>query len=1043
MIGVYTGRHGELNLESDIIEQLTKSGWDKNIIKNPTHKDLENNLRQIINENNIDRLGSSTKLTDGEFAQVMEKINSVALNPVAANVLLNGKKITIKSEIERKGYQAQNEIYLDIFNPVEVAGGKSRYQIVEQPVFETSSQYNDRRGDLMLLINGIPVIHIEMKASGHDVGEGIAQIQKYMNEGVYKGLFGMVQVFFVMTPEDCVYFANTFPKINEAFVFHWGDENNHAIHDWQKLISGSNQVLSIPEAHHLVGYYTSASIRKDSQGNILNMNDGTLMVARSYQVHAIRNILKRVNIQRWDTHAPLGGYVWGTTGCGKTFTSYKSGQLITDKNYADKIVFVVDRIELSDQSYDEYNSFARDGEPIAKSQTTHELFKLLSDDNTKLIITSIQKLSRINEEKSKYIDQAKIDKINGKRIVFITDEAHRSQFGEMHERIKNTFTHALFIGFTGTPIFSENDKADGMTSETVFGKCLSVYSIASGIRDKNVLGFDPKMIKTFEDNDLKNAIACDKAKVKSVEEAKLDKEKWKVYQKYYKLSMLEIERLLPSTHYSEGISGRNHRQAVVDDILKNWDRLSNAGGEIRFHALLATSSIPEAIEYYRLFKNTDLKVTALFDPNVHGDSDNVIKKEQALVEIVDDYNKMFGTGKIINRDADPSLKQFKSDITSRLAHKGAYKHIKPEEMLDIVIVVDQLLTGYDSKYINTLYLDKVLDTDGLIQAISRTNRILDFDEKPWGIFRYYRMPYTMEKNIEEALRLYCEGGENGIAVVSSIEENLVSANNIYADIKRIFDNAGIDDFMRLPKMEADNQKFKILFRRLAQTINGMRLQGMNWKSDDDEYVKQLEVCRKWIDNRTRIFDVLYMRYKDLMPARSELQDIKTGRLGYNLMADLSEVEKEKIDEDYLEQHFRQIIPTLIGDFDEIEKDMAITAFENQLATLSTNHQKYAHDIIEDIRNGRLKVGKKTLRELIAEYINNAENQAIKSFAESYGLDEKALSKIYHMSGNPDMEISNLLELCDKTVAEKAFECKWLKARGKLNAKIREFIAERP
>ena len=1038
MIGIYTGKHGELNFESDLIEMLGQVGWDS-VIKHSTHKDLEDNLRQIINENNIDKLGTNTQLTDGEFAQIMDKINSFCVSPVAANVFLNGKQVVIQSEIDRPRYHRQDEIYLDIFDPVEIAGGKSRYQIVEQPIFDTATAFNDRRGDVMLLINGLPVIHIELKASGHDLDEGISQIQKYMNEGVYKGLFKLVQVFFVMTPEDAVYFANPYPVINKAFVFHWGDKQNKAIHDWQQLVHGPSQILSIPEAHQLVAYYTCASIKKDSNGCIENLNTGVLMTARSYQVNAIREIMRRVKDQKWGNHNPLGGYVWGTTGCGKTLTSYKSGQLVTDRNFADKVVFVVDRVELSDQSYDEYNSFARDGEPIIKSKTAYDLFKLLGNDKDRLIITSIQKLSRINEEKSKYVDKAAIDKINNKRIVFITDEAHRSQFGEMHERIKNTFINALFIGFTGTPIFSENGKADGLTSEIVFGPCLAVYSIASGIRDKNVLGFDPKMVKTFADSDLKDAIACDKAKVKSVSDAKADKDKWKIYQKFYNLSMLEIEKLLPAAHYSEGISGQNHRRAVVNDIISHWDLLSNAGGSIRFHALLATSSIPEAIEYYRLFKNTDLKVTALFDPNVDNNSDKVIIKEQALIEIVDDYNKMFGTGNVINRDADPSLKSFKSDITARLSHKGAYKNISDADMIDIVIVVDQLLTGFDSKYINTLYLDKVLDTDNLIQAISRTNRVLDFDEKPWGIFRYYRLPYTMEQNIIQALKLYCEGGEDSGAIVGSIDDNLALANKTYDEIKRIFDNAKIQNFMSLPKMDSDCQKFKSLFKTLVQTINGMKLQGMDWKSDSDKYVKQLEVCKKWIDNQTRLFDILYMRYKDLMPARNSSQDIKTGRLGYDLMANLSEVEKDKIDADYLEQHFKQVIPTLVGDYDDLEKQAAIDEFSTQLAALSVEQQKYALVIIDDIREGKLDVDDRTLRELIAEYQTNAENQTIIDFANKYGLDVAILHKIYHTDGNHDMDISRLCETCDKSTVESVFNTKWLLARAKLNKAIKEFV----
>ena len=1034
MIRNYTGKNGELNFEADIIEKMLTTGWSE-VIKNPTHEDLKQNIKQIINENNVSKLGSNTLLTDSEFDQIMDKINSDCTTPVAANVFINGKQVAIQSEIQRENYRVGDEIYLDIFDPVEVAGGKSRYQIVEQPIFKTSSKYNDRRGDIMLLINGIPVIHIELKASGHSLDEGVSQIQKYMNEGVFKGLFSLIQVFFVITPEDAIYFANSFPTLNPAFMFHWGDESNRPIYDWQQLITGKNQILSIPEAHQLVGYYTTASIEKDSNGCIENINNGILMVARSYQVHAIRNIMRRVKAHTWGVHDPLGGFLWGTTGCGKTLTSFKAGQLVVDKNFVDKVVFVVDRIELSDQSYNEYNNFARDGEPIKKARNTHELYKLLLNDKDRLIITSIQKLARINEDKSNYVSAADITKINNKRILFVPDEAHRSQFGEMHERIKNTFINAMFIGFTGTPIFSQNDKANGLTSETVFGKCLAVYSIASGIRDKNVLGFDPKMVRTFKDSDLKNKVACDKAKVNSVTEAKQDPEKWKIYQKYNKLPMIDIEKLIPKSQYKT----QEHHQAVVDDILANWDSLSNAGGTIRFHALLATDSIPEAIQYYKRFKDTKLKVTALFDPNLNGDSQSVIEKEKALIEIVDDYNQMFGTGAIINRDADPSLKSFKTDITGRLAHKGAYKNITEADMIDIVIVVDQLLTGFDSKYINTLYLDKVLDTDGLIQAISRTNRVLTFEEKPWGIFRYYRQPYTMEQNIKEALKLYCEGGEDSGAIVSDIDANLAEANRLFTEIKAIFDHAGIQDYDCLPKMDADCQKFKQLFKDLTCTINGMKLQGMDWKSDTDPYVVQLAVCAKRIDNTRRLYDILCKRYQDLFRGRNDQTFPFTEKAAYNLAANLSEVEKEKIDADYLEKNFKQMVPVLLSDIEEMEKDAAIKAFSAQLATLPIEQQKFAHIIMDDIRNGKLEVRDKTLRELIAEYQAIETNQKIVAFSKQYGLDETILHKIYRQTGNHDIEIGKLRDTCnvDQVMAE--LGCSKLNAKATIVAAIKEFI----
>lgn len=1030
----YTGSRGELKFEADFVKMLTEVGWDENIINRPTHKDLEKNLRNILNENNVDKL-EDIPLTDGEFSQIMEKINGCT-TPVSANILLNGKEITIKSEIIRKKYNVGDEIYLFLFDPIQVAGGKSRYQIVEQPIYEAEGQYAGRRGDVLLLVNGLPVISIELKASGVSIDEATNQIQKYMNENAFRGLFNLIQVFFIATPEDIRYFANTKPVIKKEYIFHWGDIFNKQINDWKKLVKGENQILSIPEAHQLVSYYTTAYIGKDSEGRIENVNSGYLMVARSYQVYAIRNILRRVKNQTWGTHDPLGGYVWGTTGCGKTLTSFKAGQLIVDKNYADKVVYVVDRNELNEQSYSEYMAFSRDGEPIKKTENTHVLFKALMGSSDRLIITSIQKLSNLNEDKSGYVNKDNLNKINSKRIVFITDEAHRSQFGEMHEYIKNTFTNAVFIGFTGTPIFGENEKKGGLTTEAIFGKCLSTYSIVSAIRDKNVLGFDPKMVRTFDDNDLKRAIACKKANVSSEEEAKKDKEKAAIFYKYLKNTpMIEIEKELPSGQYDCD----EHRKAVVADIVKNWSSLSYAGDEKKFHALLATTSIPEAIEYYHLFKNTELKVTTIFDASANSNTTGTLNKDTAVAEIVDDYNKMFGTGTIINRSADPTLKTFKADVIARLSHKVPYTNIKESEMIDLVIVVDQLLTGFDSKYVNTLYLDKFLETDNLIQAISRTNRVLDFAVKPWGVFRYYRRPYTMSVNIHEALKLYCEGGEDSGAIVSDIEDNVKKANELFVEIDKIFKNAKIDNFMSCPKNAVDALKFQKTFRELMQVVNGMKLQGMNWKSDNDEYVNRLDVCNKWLDGNTRLYDILMQRYEDLKPVKNTNTNTNN-RLGFSLSASLSEVEKEKIDADYLEKNFKQVVPVLMGDYENEEKEKKIEDFKLQLGVLSEEQQKFANIIIEDIKTRKLTNVNKTLRELIAEYQANEETKKIKDFANEYGLDEEMLREIYKKDDVSDIAINNILENYDEEKVLTKFGKNKLIAKSKLRTEICEFIA---
>ena len=1052
----YTGKNGELNFEKDLVSELIKVGWEKEVIKEPTEGDLIENWRKIIYDNNKVKL-NDIPLSDYEMGQIMEYIKLNCNTPVKANLFINGKNVCVKRDSDSKDTEhAGKEVYLNIFDPVEIAGGRTRYQIVEQPVFKTSSKFNDRRGDIMLLINGMPVIHIELKASGVSLEQATNQIQKYAKEGVFTGLFSLIQVFFAITPEDAVYFSNPgdYSKYNSAFFFHWGDKENKIIKDWRQLCRGENSILSIPEAHQLIGYYTVAS--KDID---------TLMVVRSYQYHAIKAILQRVKRQKWGNHEPLGGYIWCTTGGGKTLTSFKAGQLIIDKCMADKVVFVVDRVELNNQSLEEYNSFQREGEEVQETVTTDDLFVKLKSNKSKdaLIVTSIQKLNRINDEAVKD-KKSDLEYIKSKRIVFIIDEAHRSQFGLMHEKVKNTFVNALFIGFTGTPIFSENDK-EGFTTESVFGKCLAVYSIADGIRDNNVLGFDPKAIKTYKDEDLKEEISLKKCNAKDKAEAKANPDKYRIYRKYKTLDMITtydkdynkvegIEDLIPTKQYDCD----NHRNTVVDDILLNWDVLSVGEKGTKFHAILATTSIQEACAYYKLFKDKkcNLKFTALFDPNIDNNGKSAFDKQDALIEIVEDYNKMFNQH--FDRNSDPNFKKFKKDIVSRLAHKKQYKYMNTKgdkETLDLVIVVDQLLTGFDSKFVNTLYLDKVIEKDNIIQAISRTNRVYDNEEKPFGIFRFYRKPYTMQVNLEEALRLYCEGDTSGV-VVKNLEENIKEIDVVYTTISKIFEKNDIKDFCQLPDTDADCQKFKKEFSYLRSLMNSIKLQGFKWDTDCNTCVKSdicfdKDNCIYKLSFTQDTYKVMEMRFKDL---RHKKTGGNTGNisLGFDLESVKSEMAMEKIDEDYLESHFKKVVPIIVSDdVSENDKDNAIKDFETELPKLSIIQQKYARDIIFDIRKGVLKVEEdKTLMQYIQEYIEKDLNKTISDKADLFGLDKQLLKEIYLTSKNErELNEHNRFERLkngadmSKVVSyftnKEKKQCSSFAAKVKLDTELKEFI----
>ena len=484
----------EKDFEEALIELLSKKGWEKEVIKFPSEEDLIQNWANILFENNRerDRL-NDFPLTHTEIQQLVDQI--IALKtPFKLNEFINGKTVSIVRDNPDDKLHLGKEISLKIYDRMEIAAGQSRYQIVQQPIFKSKSALlNDRRGDLMLLINGMPVIHIELKRTGIPVSQACYQIEKYSHEGLFTGIFVLIQIFVAMNPEETVYFANPGRdgKFNKDFFFHWANVNNEPINDWKTI---GSSLLSIPMAHQLIGFYT-----------IADDTDGILKVMRSYQYYAASAISDKVSKIDWTQPNLLGGYIWHTTGSGKTMTSFKSAQLIADSKDADKVVFLVDRIELGTQSLKAYQNFSGSRVTVQGTENTDVLVNKLksSAPADTLIVTSIQKMSRIKEDGG--LKASDIQKMNSKRVVFIVDEAHRSTFGDMLITIKNTFPHAIFFGFTGTPILEENER-EMNTTATVFGNELHRYSIADGIRDKNVLGFYPYKVLTYADKDLRQEI---------------------------------------------------------------------------------------------------------------------------------------------------------------------------------------------------------------------------------------------------------------------------------------------------------------------------------------------------------------------------------------------------------------------------------------------------------------------------------------------------------------------------------------------------------
>lgn len=1029
----------ESDFEEALIKILSEKGWEKEVLKNYSEQDLLQNWANILFENNrdIDRL-NDYPLTDGEMQQILEQIKNLR-TPLKLNGFINGKSVSVIRDNPDDKLHFGKEVSLKIYDRREIAAGQSRYQIVQQPKFPTKSKIlNDRRGDLMLLINGMPVIHIELKKSGVPVSQAYHQIEKYSGEGIFSGLFSLVQIFVAMEPNETVYFANPGPdgKFNPDYYFHWADYNNEPINEWDKVAS---TLLSIPMAHQLIGFYTVAD---DS--------DGVLKVMRSYQYFAASAISDKVSKTKWESGNQLGGYVWHTTGSGKTMTSFKSAQLIASSKDADKVIFLMDRIELGTQSLKEYRGFADENESVQATENTGVLITKLksTDPADTLIVTSIQKMSNIKDEAGG-LKASDIEYINGKRIVFIVDEAHRSTFGDMLITIKTTFPKAIFFGFTGTPIQDENQKKKNTTT-TVFGNELHRYSIADGIRDKNVLGFDPYKVLTFKDKDVRKVVALEKAKAQTEEEAISDPLKSKVYYKYMDAGLVGmvghfdnkgdyikgIEDYIPNVQYQT----EEHTTTVVKDILENWVTLSHNS---KFHAIFATSSIPEAINYYRMIKEMkpELKVTALFDPNIDNGG-GVAFKEAGLVEIIEDYNERYGQDFTI-----PTFAKMKKDIAARLAHKKPYERIanEPEKQIDLLVVVDQMLTGFDSKWINTLYMDKVLLYENIIQAFSRTNRLFGPD-KPFGTIRYYRKPHTMERNINAAVKLYSGDKPLGL-FVQHLAENLKMMNELYEDISELFSNAGIENFEKLPSDISVCRKFAKDFKELNSYLEAAKIQGFKWEVTsytDDNTGENIEMA---FDEKTYL--VLVLRYKELSGGGGG----GTGDdVPYDLVGYITEIDTGLIDADYMNSRFEKYLKLLNLEGASAEAvEQAETELHKTFATLSQEEQKYANIFLHDIQRGDVAITEgKTLRDYITEYLSKAKDDQIHRVAVALGVDEVKLRTIMSLRLNSTNinefgRYDDLKKTVNKAKAKEYFE----KIEGtkiippKVNVKVdnllREFI----
>lgn len=925
----------EHEFEEAVIKKLTEemNQWDPNTLNYKTEEELILNWRTIIEKNNSekDRL-NNTPLTNTEMKQVLDVFNKKK-TPFLINQFLNGDaSVIITRDNPDDKLHYNKKISLKLFDKNHNAGGNTVYQIARQPIFKTNYIHlNNERGDFILLINGMPLIHIELKNDSYETDklkEAIFQIKRYKQDICFNGFFSLIQVFVAMTPTEMKYFANvdSYELFNDRLMFHWADEKNEYINNWQDICK---QFLSIPMAHNLISFYSVA-----------DETDQTLKILRSYQCIAVKKIFDIVSTRNWQDSDVKCGYIYHTTGSGKTLTCFKVAQLLSSLTPVDKIVFLLDAVQLYQQTYENFVSFSNT-ELVEDTKNINELVNLLnsSSKEEKIIITSIQKmkeLTDVDEETNKY--QKFIDSIKKKKIVFIVDEAHRSTNGSMLADIKNTYKNSLLFGFTGTPIFEKNAR-DRLTTVGLFGPELHRYTMLSAIKDGNVLEVkNVENITTYDVDDMKCKLAAIQFEPNSTN--------------YYNY-LEKTDQLALETNFigplKEHYNSDEHKKKVIEDIIKNFDNRSH---NRFFHHILATTSITNAIQYYHLFKtyNTDINVAITFDDSETNDETSIFKNN-AIDEIIRDYRAKYKINSITD------FKGMKKNIISKLKEESTNKDTR----IDLVIVVDQLLTGFDSKYINYVYLDKVMEYERLIQTASRTNRILNHKEenkKRYGFLKCYQRSALMKKNLEEAAALFISPEEANF-FNSKLKENLLLLNKTYDELVEFFEKLGIKYFTKLPEDKKHQEYFAHLFARLKTTIDKVIPELFSWKQKTYFFDKNLTDFVE-VKISKEDFNKLQQRFKELPKEEREKFEVYI-----DIEPDFRYTNGYSLDKENLSLLIVQYNNKHKNNIED--SNSTIEKIEERISILSNEEQQIIYDLLNKIKAKQTEINENFD---VDKYINN-------------------------------------------------------------------------
>ena len=951
-----TKEMGELEsvIEQRLIDQLCggDSQWTyrKDI---RTEEQLWDNFKYILEQNNKAKL-NDTPLSESEFAKIKNDVSHASFYDAGKwQVGENGK---VYVHVQR----GNETLHLVVMNNEHIAGGTSVYEVINQyQAFKTDEvdDKRDRRFDVTLLINGIPMIHIELKNKDHSYMDGYRQIEKYISEGKFRGLFSNIQMFVVSNAVDTKYFAAArAAELAEGkkFITGWVDNENYPVCDY---LDFAKAVLRIPQAHEMIAKYT-----------VLDNEKKKLLILRPYQIHAIEAM-------RAASKRSISGYIWHTTGSGKTMTSYKATRnLLMDIPSIEKTIFLIDRKDLDMQTKMAFQSYAdNDTIDVDDTENVDALIRRLTDGNRQMIVTTRQKLQtmitkRLQEGTKEY------DKIRNLRVAFVVDECHRAVTPETKRKIERFFAHSLWYGFTGTPIFEENryeQKGDlPQTTDELYGACLHSYTIKNAIHDEAVLGF---MVENLG------------PKKEDVDDAVFETEE--------------------------------HMRQVLDVVLnQSYTKLGMQNGKGRtYEGILTVGSIAKAQRYYELLKRIkagkdalkineeickvvpDFPKFAITYSVTENDEASTVNQDK-MRESLQDYNEMFGT----HYDVE-NINAYNSNLNDRLARKEK-RYMERSQQLDLVIVVNRLLTGFDAPCLSTLYMDRSpMSPQDIIQAFSRTNRLFDAN-KTYGQVVTFQSPKDFKKEIDRALRLYSRGGE-GVAV----SEDWESVLDVFSiDVKTIHALGRTPE--EISQLSREQKKsFIYAFRSLDKSFAHLKA----FSRYREELLADYDFSQEEYENYAAMYKNVM---EELKKPKDEAENDDPVMDDYDLIA----YSKMRVDFEYIVE----LLQGLVNYLDQSSNDFQDAIFAKNILALREISKEFAEDnqklgelleqVIDNIEQDKDRYKGQDIAVVVNQMRYDAIDTEIKTFAKLWNLNEDDVR--YEVYNYRDGEMANENTFKDRAYA---------------------------